>query len=161
MQLVEVREAGEQMVTEFNAQSIIVRFSATVPDEVARQKIDALRARIEGGEDFAKVAREASDDTLTRNDGGNMGWFQAGQWGTAIGNIVQSLRDGELSQPFRSDVGWHVIKRLGTRQQDVTETNRRNQAREIIGTRKSEEEFERFLRQLRWEAFVESRLAAP
>lgn len=161
IQLVETREAGQQTLTEYNAQGIMVRVTPTVPVEVARQKIQALRDRIVAGEDFAAIARAESDDTISRGDGGDMGWFPINAWGTAIGNQIQNLADGELSQPFQSEVGWHLVRRIATRTQDVTETNRRNQAREIIGQRKAEEEFERFLRQLRSEAYVESRLEAP
>jgi peptidyl-prolyl cis-trans isomerase SurA len=161
IKLVETREAGQQTLTEYNAQGLMVRVTPTVPVEVARQKIQALRDRIVAGEDFAAIARAESDDNISRAAGGDMGWFAINAWGTAIGNQVQSLADGELSQPFQSEVGWHVVRRIATRTQDVTEQNRRNQAREIIGQRKAEEEFERFLRQLRSEAYVESRLAAP
>ena len=158
VQLVEQREPQAQKVTQYNAQGLMVAVTELVPEDAARQKIEALRARIVAGEDFAKVARENSDDTQTRNQGGDMGWFPADGWGTAIGAQVQQLADGELSQPFRSEVGFHLVKRLGTREQDVTDENRRNQAREIIGTRKSEEVYERFLRQLRSEAYVDVRL---
>ncbi|KFN43381.1 peptidylprolyl isomerase [Arenimonas oryziterrae] len=160
VQLEEVREASAQKVTQYRASDIMIRTSDLVSAEVARQKIQALRDRIAGGEDFAKVAKEASDDTLTRNAGGDMGWFQADQWGTAIGAQVQQLADGGLSPIFQSDVGFHLIKRTGMREQDVTEDNRRNKAREIIGNRKADEEFERFLRQMRAEAYFESRLGA-
>jgi peptidyl-prolyl cis-trans isomerase SurA len=159
VQVEEMREAQPQKVTQFKASDILVRVTEVVSAEQARQKIQALRDRIAGGEDFAKVAREASDDTLTRTQGGDMGWFAVDQWGTAVANQLQNLRDGELSPVFQSDVGFHLIKRIGTREQDVTEENRRNQARQIIGERKGEEEYDRFLRQLRSEAFVESRLA--
>ena len=158
IQLVDTREAGVQTMTEFNAQGILIRATPTVPSEAARQKAEALRARIVAGEDFGELAREFSEDTMSRNEGGDMGWFPVNAWGTSVGSQLMQLRDGEVSQPFQSEVGWHVIKRLGTREQDVTEQNRRNQAREIIAQRKAEEEFERFLRQLRAEAFVESRL---
>ncbi|KFN41506.1 peptidylprolyl isomerase [Arenimonas metalli] len=160
VQLVETREAGRQTATEYNAQGILVRPTPTLPPEAARQKIEDLHRRLVAGEDFAKLARENSDDTLTRADGGDMGWFAINTWGTAIGNQVQQLADGELSAPFQSDSGWHIVRRLGVREQDVTEVNRRNQAREVIGARKAEEEFERFLRQLRSEAYVETRLTA-
>jgi peptidyl-prolyl cis-trans isomerase SurA len=160
VQVEEVRSAQPQKVTQYNAQDIMVRTSDVVSVEQARQKIQALRDRIVAGEDFAKVAREASDDTLTRAQGGDMGWFQLDQWGGAIAQQIQQLSNGEMSPIFQSDVGFHLIKRLGAREQDVTEENRRNQARELIGNRKGEEEFERFLRQLRSEAFVESRLTS-
>ena len=159
IQLVDVREAQAQKVTQYNAQDILVRTSDVVSVEQARQKIQALRDRIAAGEDFAKVAKESSDDTLTRAKGGDMGWFQIDQWGGAVANQLQQLADGELSPVFQSDAGFHLIKRLGKREQDVTDENRRNQARSIIGERKGDEEYERFLRQLRSEAFVESRLS--
>ena len=104
------------------------------------------------------MATEASDDVQTRAAGGDMGWFTAEAWGSAVGSQVQQLADGEISPVFQSDVGFHLIKRNGMREQDVTEVNRRNQAREIIGQRKSEEAYERFLRQMRAEAYVDSRL---
>jgi peptidyl-prolyl cis-trans isomerase SurA len=158
VQLVEQREAQAQKITQYHAQDIMVAVNDIVPDELARQKIEALRDRIAKGEDFAKVAKEASDDTQTRAQGGDMGWFAADAWGTAIGGQVKQLADGQVSAPFKSEVGYHLIKRLGTREQDVTDENRRNQAREIIGQRKAEEPYERFLRQLRAEAYVDTRL---
>lgn len=158
VQLVEVRKPQAQKVTQYKAQDILVSVTDLVPAEVARQKIQALRDRIVAGEDFAKVATEASDDVQTRAAGGDMGWFTAEAWGSAVGSQVQQLADGAMSPVFQSDVGFHLIKRNGMREQDVTEENRRNQAREIIGQRKSEEAYERFLRQMRAEAYVDSRL---
>jgi peptidyl-prolyl cis-trans isomerase SurA len=157
--VIEVRDAQAQNITQYHAQDIMVKTSDVVTVEQARQKIEALRDRIVAGEDFAKVARENSDDTLTRAKGGDMGWFVLDQWGGAVANQIQALADGEVSPVFQSDQGFHLIKRLGKREQDVTEENRRQQARQIIGERKGEEEYERFLRQMRSEAFVESRLA--
>ncbi|MFY2764074.1 peptidylprolyl isomerase [Arenimonas sp. MALMAid1274] len=161
IQLIETREAGQQTVTEYQAQGIMVRVTPTLPVEAARQKAEDLHRRLVAGEDFGTIARENSDDTLTRAEGGDMGWFAINAWGSAIGNQIQTLSDGQLSAPFQSEVGFHIIQRLGTREQDVTEQNRRNQAREVIAQRKSEEEFERFLRQIRSEAYVESRLDGP
>jgi peptidyl-prolyl cis-trans isomerase SurA len=158
IQVVEVRQQQAQQVTEYQAQGILVRISEVTSAEVARDKAERLRERILAGEDFATVAKESSEDNYTRSQGGDMGWFQGNQWGSAIGNQVANMVDGEVSPVFQSDAGFHIIKRTGSRIQDVTVANRRNQAREIIVQRKSEEEFERFLRQLRSEAYVESRL---
>ncbi len=158
VQLVELRQAQPQKLTQFHALDIMVAVSDVVPDEVARQKIEALYQRVEKGEDFGKVAREGSDDTQTRAQGGDMGWFAGDAWGTAIAGQVRQLTDNQVSPIFKSDVGYHFIKRLGTREQDVTDDNRRNQARETIGQRKADEAYERFLRQLRAEAYVDTRL---
>jgi len=158
VQVEEVRQPQAQQATQYRAQDILIRTSDLVGVEAARQKIEALRARIAGGEDFGKVAKEASEDTLTKNAGGDMGWFLVDQWGGAVAAQIQKLADGEMSPVFQSEVGFHLLKRTGMRVQDVTEENRRNKAREIIGNRKSEEEYNRFLRQMRSEAFVETRL---
>lgn len=158
LQVVDRREAQRQIATQYHARGILIRTSDVVSPEQAKQRIDAARARIAGGEDFAKVAREVSEDTSTRAEGGDMGWFEENAWGGAVAAQLTALEDGGLSQPFQSDVGWHLIERLGSRQQDVTEELRRNQVREAIARRKSEEEYDRFLRQLRSEAYVDVRL---
>jgi peptidyl-prolyl cis-trans isomerase SurA len=158
LQLEETREAGPQKLTQYHAQDVLVAVTEVVGVEQARQKAEALRARILAGEDFAKVAKEESDDSQTRAKGGDMGWFPADGWGSAVRAQVEQLSDGGISPVFQSDVGFHFIKRLGVRDQDVTDENRRNQAREVIGQRKADEVYERFLRQLRAEAYVEIRV---
>lgn len=160
VQLVAVREAGPQTVTEYQADHLLVAVNEVVGEEAARRKIDELRARIEAGEDFAELARENSDDTFSRNRGGRLDWFTGETFGSAVAEQVQSLQDGQLSAVFRTEAGWHLIRRVGERQQDVTDENRRQRARQQIGERKAQDEFERFLRQLRADAYVESRLGA-
>ena len=107
---------------------------------------------------FAAVAKHDSQDATTAGGGGDMGWFPVEQYGTRVAEVVSSLKDGEISAPFQTDVGWHVLQRLGTRQQDRTAETKREQAREIIRNRKAEEQYENFLRQLRSESYVEIRL---
>jgi peptidyl-prolyl cis-trans isomerase SurA len=158
VQLEETRAPQPQKVTQYHAQDVLVAVTDVVGVEQARQKAEALHARVVAGEDFAKVAKEGSDDTQTRAAGGDMGWFPADGWGTAVRSQIEALADGQVSPVFQSDVGFHFIKRLAVREQDVTDENRRNQARELIGQRKADEVYERFLRQLRAEAYVETRV---
>lgn len=158
IKLIETRDQSRRSVTEYHARGLMVRTSEVVDSDAAKAKADALYQRLLAGEDFAEIAKKDSDDVITRNQGGDMGWFQAQAWGSSVGQAVVALQDGELSQPFRSEVGWHIIERLGTREQDVTEQSLRDAAREAIGRRKADEEYERFLRQLRDEAFIENRL---
>lgn len=162
MRLIERRDdSAPQKVTEFHARGIMVRITELLDAQKAKAKIDAARARIVGGEDFAVVAKEVSDDTISRNQGGDMGWFQVNAWGTAVANQMNALTDGQVSEPFQSEVGWHIVERMGTREQDVTVEARRNKARETIAKRKADEEYDRFLRQLRSEAYIDNRLAPP
>jgi peptidyl-prolyl cis-trans isomerase SurA len=158
IKLIETRTQEKQTATQYHALGMMLPIKPGVGSEVTRQKAEDLRARVIAGEDFAKLARENSAEEMNASKGGDMGWFELSQWGQGIATKLEALKDGEISEVFVSDVGWHFIKRLGTRTQDMTDENRRNQARQIIAQRKSEEEYERFLRQLRNDAYIESRL---
>ena len=159
VKLVETRDASAQAgpaVTEFHARHILAKVDASHGDAQARAKIDTLAARLAGGADFATLAKEASDDENTRNQGGDLGWFASDAFGTAFGAQVAALADGGVSAPFRSDAGWHIVQRIGTRQGKADESQR-NQMRQAIGRRKLEDEYNRFLREMRGDAFVEIR----
>ncbi|MBS0456351.1 MAG: peptidylprolyl isomerase [Proteobacteria bacterium] len=161
LKLVEVRQAGQsapQQATEYHALDLMVKFAPGVSNEQTKAKIDALRAQIVGGADFGDVARKDSDDTETRAKGGDMGWFPIDGWGTAVAQEVQKLKDGEVSQPFQSNVGWHVIKLLATRTTDVSQQAAREAARDAILRRKAGDQYDTFLRQIRSEAYVDIRL---
>ncbi len=141
-------------VTEYHVRHILVRVNDRQDEATARAKIDTLRARVAGGASFQDVAREASEDNSTRGQGGDLGWFPADAYGPDFGSQVTALEDGGISQPFRTDAGWHIIERVGVRQTDVTDENRRAQIRDTIGRRKLEEEYERSLQEMRGEAYV-------
>ncbi len=160
LKLVEVRDAAQadkRTVEEYNARHILVRITETQDAAAAKAKIDTLRARIAGGADFAAVAKESTEDANSRADGGDLGWFPADAFGPAFGKEVTGLQDGQVSAPFRTDAGWHIVQRVGSRQTDVTDQNRRAQARDTIGRRKAEEEYNRYLQELRGEAYVSFR----
>ncbi|MFT4199098.1 MAG: peptidylprolyl isomerase [Pseudoxanthomonas sp.] len=157
LKLVEVRDASQatpQMATEYHARHILIRVTPTQDADAARAKIDTLRARIAGGADFAELAKDNSEDNNTRGQGGDLGWFQADAYGPDFGAKLAGLADGAVSEPFRSEAGWHIVQREGSRQVDVSEQNRRAQVRETIGRRKLEEEYNRFLMEMRGEAYV-------
>jgi peptidyl-prolyl cis-trans isomerase SurA len=148
---------GAQTVTEVQARHILVRINAAQDDATARAKAQAISARLAAGADFAEVAKETSEDTNTRNQGGDLGWFAADAFGPQFGQQVTSLTDGGISTPFRTDAGWHIVQRMASRQTNAADENRRAQVRETIGRRKLEEEYNRFLQEMRGEAFVDFR----
>jgi peptidyl-prolyl cis-trans isomerase SurA len=158
IQVIETREQEKQMATQYKAQGIMIAVKPGENAEAVRQKVEDLRSKIVAGEDFGKIAKAHSVEEMNASQGGDMGWFEINQWGQSIASQLQALKDGELSPVFQSDAGWHIVRRIGSRNQDMTDENRRNQARQLIAKRKSEEEYERFMRQLRNDAFVESRL---
>ncbi|KRG42973.1 molecular chaperone SurA [Stenotrophomonas panacihumi] len=161
LKLVEVRtgsgNASSQMATEYHARHILVRVNESQSDAAAKAKIDTLRARIEGGADFQAVAKESSEDANSRGQGGDLGWFPADAFGPDFGRQVTTLNDGGLSQPFRTEAGWHVVQLVGRRETDVGNENQRAQVRETIGRRKLEDEYNRFLQEMRGEAYVSFR----
>jgi peptidyl-prolyl cis-trans isomerase SurA len=121
----------------------------------AEQKARDLYARIVNKhEDFAKLAKEDSDDDTTANAGGDMDWFPQQAWGATVAAQLGSLKDGEVSKPFQSEAGWHILERLGTRQSDQTVELERNEARQAIGNRKAEQAYDDYLRDLRANAYV-------
>ena len=159
VKLIDRRADGKQVVTEFHARHILIKTGDLVSsDEALKTATDIHHRIVDGHEDFAAVAKHDSQDATTAGGGGDMGWFPVEQYGTRVAEVVSSLKDGEISAPFQTDVGWHVLQRLGTRQQDRTAETKREQAREIIRNRKAEEQYENFLRQLRSESYVEIRL---
>jgi len=159
LKLVDQRGAGKQVVTEYHARHIMIRMSELVSSDDAQRKVSEIRNRIAGGkEEFGALAKQYSQDTSTANAGGDMGWFNIDAYGPKVAEVLATLKDDEISQPFQTDVGWHVVQLLGKREQDKTKESQREQARQAIQERKSDEEYENFLRQIRSEAYVEVRL---
>ncbi|HET6546107.1 MAG TPA: peptidylprolyl isomerase [Rhodanobacteraceae bacterium] len=154
-------QAAPQIVTEYHARHILIKINDLVSSDQAEQRIADIRKRIVGGEDFAKVAKEVSEDTATANLGGDMGWFPIDGYGTRVGEVIGQMKDNEVSQPFQTEVGWHIVQLLGNRVQDKTTDLQRQQARQTLANRKAEEEYESFLRQIRGEAYIDVRLPAP
>lgn len=161
LKLVEVRDASQsapQMVTQYHARHLLVRVSDQVSDAQAKAKAQTLRARIAGGAKFEDVVKESSEDLSTQNKGGDLGWFMKDEFGPEFGGAVASLADDEVSQPIHTSAGYHIVQRLGTRQSDVADQSKRAQVQETIGRRKLEEEWNRFLREKRGEAYVDFRV---
>jgi peptidyl-prolyl cis-trans isomerase SurA len=160
IQLVDVRDAqSARQVDEFKVEAILIDPALVGGDEIARQRADDLRSRVIKGEDFGKLAKEFSSKDLNADAGGVLDWFTQNQWGTKIGAQVVLLKTGDVSPVIKTDAGYAFMKLLGKRSIDANAENKRNAAREKIGQRKAEEEYERFLRQLRSEAFIETRLS--
>ena len=156
LKLVDQRQSSRKMVTELHARQILIKPSELVTPAQAEQKAQDLYHRIvDKHEDFATLAKENSKDDTTANIGGDMGWFPPQAWGQAIAAQLAQLKDNEVSQPFQSAAGWHIVQRLGERQSDQTVQIERDQARQAIGTRKSEQVYDDYLRDLRSNAYVD------
>ncbi|WP_049621255.1 peptidylprolyl isomerase [Frateuria defendens] len=155
IKLIAQRAPSRQVITEFHARQILIKPSELLTPAQAEQKAQDLYNQITGKHgDFAQLAKDNSKDPTTANAGGDMNWFAQNEWGSTIANEIVQLKDGEVSKPFQSEAGWHILQRLGSRQSDRTDEIARNEARQAIGNRKAEQAYDDFLRQLRADAYV-------
>jgi len=121
------------------------------------QKLAQVRARINAGESFEAMAKEFSEDPNSASSGGELPWFSQGQMPEEIESVAQTLDTGDLSEPFRTQYGWHLLEVLDRRQRDSTDESVRAEAEKSLRQRKIEQETERWIRELRDESFVEVR----
>lgn len=158
MKVNDYRDRSQIMATEFHARHIMIEISDLVGPRDAMEEIRDIHRQLVEGADFAELAKKNSDDITSSNLGGDMGWFMPQTYGERFGQTLEAMQDGEISEPFQSESGWHIIERLGKREKDVTETAIRNAARNNLQQQKMDIEVEQFLQQMRDEAFVEIRL---
>ncbi len=155
---IEQRGGGQQLVEQTHARHILVKVSEIMDDNQAREKLLALKERIEKGEDFAKLAKENSEDTGSMLSGGDLGWASPGSFVAVFEEAMANTPIGKISRPFKSDFGWHILQVLERRKEDMSEQMKRNQVQNVIRSRRFDEEFQLWLTQIREEAFVEIKL---
>jgi peptidyl-prolyl cis-trans isomerase SurA len=144
-----------EMVMQTHARHILIKTSADISDDDARQSLLDLKQRIEQGEDFADLANEYSEDPGSKIKGGDLGWANPGTFVTEFENVMGSLKDGEISEPFKSQFGWHLMQVLDRREIDMAKTVMEAKAMQAIRARKIDEELRLWLRKIRDEAYVE------
>ncbi len=155
---IEQRGGGQQLIEQTHARHILVKTSEIMDDNQAREKLLALKDRIEKGEDFAKLAKENSEDTGSMLNGGDLGWSSPGMFVAAFEEALANTSIGKISRPFKSQFGWHILEVIERRKEDMSEQVKRNQAQNMIRSRRFDEEFQLWLTQIREEAFVEIKL---
>jgi peptidyl-prolyl cis-trans isomerase SurA len=155
VKLVEERNRNQPtVVDQTHARHILIKVNEQTSESDAKAKIDRLRERLVAGASFEELARANSEDTSNAR-GGDLGWLSAGDTVPDFEHAMDRLAVNEISQPVRTPFGWHLIQVLERRKQDVTQQRRRDEARKAIRQRKSDEQFEEFVRQLRDRTYVE------
>ncbi len=154
------RRSGEKQViiNQIHVRHILMKTNELDDDETVRQKLSKLRDRILKGEDFAGLASTNSADPGSAPDGGDLGWSGPGTFVPEFDKAIADLKANEISEPFKSRYGWHIVQMLGTRTYDSTDDVRRQRAFAAIRESKADEETELWLRRLRDEAFVEVKM---
>jgi len=154
----EQRGGGAKYVEQTHARHILVKTSEIMDDNQAMQKLLNLKKRIEKGEDFAVLARENSEDPGSMLSGGDLGWSTPGSFVPEFEKAMAATPINGITSPFKSQFGWHILQVLERRQEDMSDKMKRNQAANVLRSRRFEEELRLWMSQIREEAYVEIKL---
>ena len=146
---------GEQLIRQTDVRHILVKPTEVLNEQAAENLAVELKARIEAGEEFDELARQYSDDIGSAAEGGELGWTNPGQMVPEFEATMAGTAEGSISQPFRSEFGWHILEVKGHRDKDFSGEVRRNQVAGYIREQKYQEELDAWLRKIREEAFVD------
>ena len=142
------------MSKQTKSRHILLKPNELISEDDVRLRLLEFRERIEAGDDFARLARLYSVDYSSGVDGGNIGWLDPGATVKEYEEVANQLEEGELSQPVRTQYGWHLIQVTGRRTIDETEQNQRNKIHSQLLQQKQREVFDLWRRRLRDEAYV-------
>jgi len=140
------------------ARHILMETNEIMDDSVVKQRLTEIREGILNGDDFEAIAKAVSDDPGSAVEGGDLGWTDPNIFVPEFQEALKSLDFNEISEPFKSPFGWHIVEVLERRVHDATDDVARQRAIAAIRESKMAEESELWLRQMRDEAFVEYRL---
>ncbi|MDJ0740240.1 MAG: peptidylprolyl isomerase [Gammaproteobacteria bacterium] len=158
IRLADIRGDGANIVRQTRARHILIRTNEVTSDDDARTRLAQLRQRIVNGDDFDTLARSNSDDKASAIKGGGLGWSTPGNLVPAFEEQMNLLAANEISEPFKTQFGWHIVQVLERRDYDATDETRRDQARKAVRDEKAKEALQSYLRRLRDEAYIELRL---
>ncbi len=152
-----MQQQGPMMVTQTHARHILIKTTKVMSDDKARARLEQLRQRILNGESFEDLAKRNSEDA-TAPQGGDLGWLTPGETVPAFEQAMNALELNQISEPVKSQFGWHLIQVLERRTKNMENEFKRMQARQILFERRVEPAFEDWLSQLRGQAYIDNRL---
>ena len=155
IQLAQKRGGTDQVVKQTNLRHIMLMPNEIRDDDQSLTEIQEIREQIIAGEEFATLARQNSDDSNTVVGGGDLDWVNQGGLPPLMEEVVDGLEINDLSEPFRTEAGWHIVEVLGRRETDLSQEYSRSQAENTLRDRKFDLELQNWLIEIREEAFVE------
>lgn len=158
VRLNDMRGAERVVVDQVRARHILISPNEVMDDDAVRQRLLGIRDQILSGDAFSAVATSVSEDSVSAADGGDLGWVQPDDFVPEFAETLASLEVGQLSEPFQTRFGWHIVEVTDQRTYDTTEEMKRGRCVEQIRASKAQEEREMWLRRLRDQAFVDIRL---
>lgn len=158
IKLLDKRSAAEQQtaIEKTLVRHLLIKTNAVTSDHDAKQRLMTLREKIQNGEDFGQLAKAHSADMASASNGGTIGWVTKDVLVPEFSNKMESLALNELSEPFKTPFGWHILQVLDRKMQTNDESAVKQKAKEMIRQRKAEEKLQAWSRQLRDEAFVKT-----
>jgi peptidyl-prolyl cis-trans isomerase SurA len=153
----DTRSKAPQKITlqEVNARHILIKTNVLVTDQVAKQKLNDIRKAItSGATTFAAAAKANSEDTGSKDSGGDLGWNRPEIYDNGFRKALLQLKKGQISQPIKSSYGWHLIQLIDTRQSDATNLVKKDQAYRLIFNRKFAEEAQVWIQELKGDAYI-------
>ena len=157
IKLIDIRTGEKYIVTQTHSRHILLKTDELTSDDDAVLRLQQLKTRIEGGDDFGEIAKGNSLD-MSAADGGDMGWTNPDELVPEYEEVMGTLKQDEISAPFKTQYGWHIVQVLGRREHDSSDDIRRSKARDEIRKRKLAEARDSWLRQMREDAYVEYRI---
>jgi peptidyl-prolyl cis-trans isomerase SurA len=150
-------QTGPMLVEQIHARHILMRPTEVQDDATTRQRLATLRERVLAGEEFGALASVTSEDPGSGSRGGDLGWNSPGTFDPEFESQLAALEPNQISEPFRTQFGWHIVQLLGRRTHDQSDEVRRQAVLSALRESKLDEETELWLRRLRDEAYVEIR----
>ncbi len=153
------KRGGQTMVRdEVHVRHILIKPSEIRSEAATKALAEKLYERIQSGEDFAQLAKSYSEDPGSALNGGDLNWIDPNALVPEFREEMASAQQGQVTKPFKTQYGWHVLEVIGRRATDSTEQAREQQAMNVLRNRKYDEELQTWLRQIRDEAYVEIKL---
>jgi peptidyl-prolyl cis-trans isomerase SurA len=143
-------------VQQTHVRHILLRAREGLTEADARKRLQEAREKIVAGADFAEIAKQLSEDA-SASKGGDLGWIAPGDTVPEFEKVMNALKDKEVSQPAQTPFGWHLVQVLERRAEELSADRKKIAARQAIRSRKADEAYQDWLRQMRDRAFVENR----
>ena len=148
---------GPMMVTQTHARHILIKVTKVMTDDQAQTRLKQIRERLENGENFADLAKRYSQDASAPL-GGDLGWLSPSETVPPFEQAMDALQPNQISEPVKTQFGWHLIQVLERRTKNMETEYKRVQARRAIFQRRSDPAFEDWLNQLRGQAYIDNRI---
>lgn len=146
------------IIEQTHVRHILIKLNEVLSEADGKRKLEGIKERLDNkGVKFEEMARQYSEDG-SANNGGDLGWVNPGDTVPQFEKAMNELKPNQISEPIRTPFGWHIIQVLERRQQDMSKEAARLKARQEIRSRKAEEAYQDWLRELRDRAYVELRL---